>query len=434
MKIFLADYTKNIQLQETLLKNKNTIYVTFIEKFYRKPLYIKDDGSGLLQRYPDTFKIVNDIESIQKAIDECDFGILLSIHRFNTSKLEKMFIKRNKVLINSSMLSPKVLELDRYFAKSVDFGFDKADIAIINKDNINNITLSKDKYVIKPVNENSKKINYLLRTVVTNSKLELKNILNKDLYGHIKSGGAIVEEYIDGNEIDCGFYFDGSKIVGNIIFLHKEYKYVCDNNRTGTIGDECGAVIYPIYFDELPNRIKNIINNVCSYIRKYNPNHRGFIGLGLMLKINKVFLLEVTVRAGDPTETAISTIVNYNDFIKCVATGEEYKTPINKNYNVFVGMFPYGMPYNYGTSSYRKLKNKSVRNSLLIKSVKYSGKDIYYSEFGVSILCIGKDALLDNAVKKAYNVLNKVDDNTLIYRKDIGKNFKESLNNLFNLK
>ena len=433
MKIFLADYMKHISLQETLLKQGNTIYIHYNSEFNKdvEPFFGKEVfNCGLAEKYPNKYLIADDTDSIEKAVQECDFGMLIALPFLNTSAIEEMFVKHNKVLINSTKFSPRKLELDRFYAKSLDLGFDKADCITVTKDNYKNIPLKKNRYVIKPLNEINSDINYMLRTVITNNNDELLSILDKDLYGHLKSGGAVLEEYIDCDEIDCSFYWDGSKIVGDVIFAHKEYKGVLDNNRTNTLSDECGAVIYPLMLSRLSEKTLTIVNKVCSYIKKESPNHKGFIGLGLIVKESNIYLLEITVRAGDPTESAISRIVDYTEFLRCVATGDTYTRDINSQYNVFVGMFPYGMPYNLGTSVKRKVKDQNVLDSLIINGLCYKEGVAYYTEFAVSILCVGMDSDITRAIHSAYKVLHKVDDNTLIYRNDIGNGFLKSLYNI----
>lgn len=429
MNIFVADHIGLIYLQEAFLKAGHTIYLNINRSFNHQ----YSDGTNLSSRYPGQIVWVEDKSQLDDAVSKVDFGIIYNCN--SVGLVERCFKKHKKTLVYDKISSPYVLESDRIYAKSLDLGFDKYDVVSVSSfSEFKDLNLTK-RYVLKARNENSKKLQSEFRTVVTKNNEELSEILQKDKYGHLKSGGAILEEYINGVEVCCGFYWDGSKIVANTVFINQEYKCVLDNNRSGVLGGESGTVIVPMEVGELPNKFKVAVKNLSKYLEINYPNFHGFIDFNTMIKGNKIYLLEFTVRAGIPTEYEIAHIVgDYAEFIRCVATGDVFKKKIKKGFYTIACMYPYGYPYSYGRLLYFKMKTPLPKTMIPV-FYKYDGKDVYYYECDRCIAFCGFSKNdFEESRKNCYDALYKWDDNNLIYRNDIGCKFPEVWKALNNIK
>lgn len=422
MKVFFADFCKQPDLQEIFLKKGHTVYVNFIRNFKNKDWSFIKDSAGFAEKYPGRFFVVNTPELINKAVEECDFGIQIEGNYKNY--ISPIFKKYNKVLIHSRKDGIDKLEMDRYFAKSLDLGFDKYKIKkFVSKMELEGVSFDT-KYVIKAVHENNSKMDLNFRTIIPSSKEEMVQILNNDTFNHFKAGGVVLEEYIDGKEICCGMYWDGEKVVGNTLFINQEYKCVLDNNRSNILCGEIGTVIYPMNISRCKGRLAIIVDNLIRNLKTNYPNYKGFIDVNMMLKDGKFYLLEFTVRPGIPTEEEIANfIVDYPEFMRCLATKDVYKKKIENKYHVFVLMFPYGLPYTLGRKIY--VKAPRYHKNCVIVDAKYSGNNKYYFECGPCLICEGSSQNIKEAKEKVYNTVKYVDDNNLIFRTDIGDMFAE---------
>lgn len=427
MKVFIADYIGIIYLEEKFLKKGHTVYLNVNRSFNHK----LRDISDLNIKYPNQLIFVEDKEMLDEVVPMVDFGIQYNCG--NPSIIDRVFKKHNKVLVHSKTFAPFILEKDRIFAKRLDLGFDRYDVRYVASYMEFKEIPKKKRYVLKAYNENSSKINDNFRTVITKNNDELGEILKLDTYGHIKSGGAVLEEYIDGVEICCGFYWDSEKIVANTVFINQEYKCVLDNNRSGVLGGESGTVIVPIEVKDLPKRFKIAVQKLSEYLKENFPNFHGFIDMNTMIKGNKLYLLEFTVRVGVPTEYEIARIIgDYAGFIECVATGKEFTHKIKKGFYTFVCLYPYGYPYSYGRFIFVSMKNPIPKNMIPI-FYKYEGNKMYYYECGRCLAFVGFGNTMEDSIKDCYTSLYKWDDNHLIYRNDIGKDFMKAWTSLNNL-
>ena len=438
MKILLIDYTNDLfYMQKKFLQEGHTILLHFqLVTSKDMPVIIEEDNVHLcsyLGLPENRLRICNGYEKLEKAYKECDF-IFYSPCKANVrldNFIKKLKQKEYKPIINDKNIEHTILELDRFYAKSLDLGFDNYEIHRVYSYEEYKKIKSNKLFVIKAVNENSSKMNVNFRTIIPQSKIEEDEILKTDKYNHFASGGVVLEEYIKGTELCTGFYWDGSKIVGDLVFINQEYKGVWDNDLGGILCGECGSAFYPTSFNKLPSRIKIIISNLINRVLLESfRDYHGFIDMNFMMSKGKIYLLEFTVRSGYPTEPILYYIIkDYSKFMRCVATGEQFKgKAIRDKYIVAVSMFHYGVPL---------LNNKNVtklvtgnfdnKNVVIACAGNISKTELIVNSLDRPIVVVSEGNSVNDAKNKVYKTLRNIHSLGFVYRSDIGDKFNEAL-------
>lgn len=428
MKILVFDYFDTMSIQKKLLEEGNILYLCTNGSLLTKPIY--EYGPDIA--FGDRITKVGCKESVEKALDDCDFVLYVGdkpqipLMRY----LNKIFRRSKKPVLNYAFMSNCFdFEKKRAYAKQFDLGFDKYNIFTCKSyEEFKSLNLNK-LYVIKAANEFSSAIKSQFRTIIPKSLELMDEILKKDSYGHFKSGGVILEEYIEGTEIEFGFYWNGNDIVGDIL-IDQEYKGVWNGNLGNVLCGESGTTGRFTKYDELKPKFKNIVDKCKEHFRTYFSKYKGFIGLNTISTkdFKKTYLMEYTVRCGCPTEQEVCYVVkNYTNFLKALAFNTEYKDGYKTKKGVYVAVakYPYGFPITYmQPGAIIPVIGKLDKNVLVDMGFEKDG-ETYFMNQGRPLLSIGIGKTVDEANKKALKSLNKLDCWNLVHRTDIGNRWEK---------
>lgn len=434
MKIVMFDFVGLLSIQKRLLDEGNELSVCYLYNFLSNPQYnIKTDNEMFIGK---KLNIVLSEKDVTKAISECDFILFEDTNKSPTrvrSYIEKISKKYNKPVINYANDYCFKFEEDRKYAKQFDYGFDTYKTYLCkNYKEFKKLGLNK-KYVLKAFNEYSPYIKSDFRTIVPSSFEELDMILKEDKYNHFKSGGAVLEEFIDGVEIELAFYWNGNDIVGDVL-VDQEYKGVWNGDLGHLLCGESGTVLKFTKQSQFIPKFQNIIDKCKIHFQKHFADYKGFIGLNTISSkdFKKTYLMEYTVRCGYPTEPDVCYMIkNYTKFLSALAFGTEYTDGYTSN-GVYVGvaMFPYGDPIKTMLPNSYLPINGVVDNHILLQfGTKTKGK--YYfcnSDRPVVSMAFGNTA--EDANEIALNSLKKLDCWNLVYRSDIGSKWDDIYNSI----
>lgn len=436
MKVLLIDYGNDtFSLQEKYLKAGHTLYVHYQLYSTKKFLLSNVDGSNHCERLgisKDRLVICNGVDGLEKGFKECDFIFYNCTgggDRKTVKILKQLIEKYNKPVINNQLNKHTILEDNRVYAKSLELGYDKYETYLVKSFEEYKDIKSRHKFVIKAFNENNIHLNSDFRTIIPQSKIEEESILKEDRYNHFRAGGAVLEEFVEGIELCMGFYWDGSKIVGDYIFVNQEYKGVWDNDLGGVLCGECGSAFYPVKKNNLPKKAKSIVDNLISYLNKSFIDYKGFIDMNFMMKNSKAYLLEFTIRPGFPTEPIFTYLINdYPEFMRCVASGDIYRGKVKRGITVAISIFGYGIPFikNFVKNPIHITGNVD-NNNVVLTSVSFDNNSFITYSRDRPVIVLGTANSVKKAKEKAYNIASNIKIQGFVYRSDIGDKFEKAL-------
>ncbi|WP_185867281.1 phosphoribosylamine--glycine ligase [Blattabacterium cuenoti] len=248
----------------------------------------------------------------------------------------------------------------------------------------------------------------------------LKNIMIKKKFG--KSGNQIIiEEFLQGKEVSIISIFNGKNIIP---FLSaKDYKKVEDDEKGLNTGG-MGAVVPNPY---MTNSIwidfkKNILEPTLEGLLIEKLTFFGFLYFGLIITSNKVYLLEYNTRIGDPEAQALFPLMksNFLNIIQSIFKDKDKEISIDwkKLCSCCVVLSSRGYPEKYESGKIITGLN-SLEEPFYIAGAKRE-REKWITSSGRVINIVGIGNSIQEARKKAYDKVKKIQFDNLYFRKDIG--------------
>ena len=256
---------------------------------------------------------------------------------------------------------------------------------------------------------------------IDEAKKELKSMLVDKKFGKA-SKKVLIEEFLSGIELSCFILSDGQD--GLKLPMAKDYKRIGE----GDLGLNTGGMgaISPVPFvnKEFQKKIdEKIIKPTLYGLKSENLLYKGFIFIGLINVNGEPMVIEYNVRMGDPeTEVVIPRIKN--DFVKLFEavsqqTLKNIKLDIDKRNAVTVMTVSGGYPEKY-KKGYKINGIDNVKEALVF----HSGTSIKEGELvtngGRVITLTGLGNSMQEALKKSYTGLEKIEFKKMYFRIDIG--------------
>ena len=233
---------------------------------------------------------------------------------------------------------------------------------------------------------------------------------------------VVIEEFLTGKEMSCFVLFDGLNYI--ILPYAKDYKRIGEGDKglnTGGMGS-----ISPVNFldKELKNKIENeIIKPTINGLIKEKINYLGFIFIGLINVDGQPKVIEYNVRMGDP-ETQVVLPRIKNDFmdllISCSNQNlDKIDLKVDSNYYSNVVLASGGYP-----EEYKKGFEISGLNEVEHSTIFHAGttldknKTVTCGGRVISVVSSGKT--MNEALKKSYKNIDKIEFEGKVFRKDIG--------------
>ena len=341
------------------------------------------------------------------------------------------FILKDSALKNVKVIGPTkqgaMLEGSKEFAKKFMFkyniptaSYSSFDISTI-QNAIKFIKNSSPPYVLKADGPAAGKGVIIVDDEETAIK-NLEDMLLNSKFGK-SSAKVVLEEFLDGIEMSCFVLFDG--INYKILPYAKDYKRINEGDKglnTGGMGS-----VSPVDFldEKLKNKIKDeIINPTINGLIKENINYIGFIFIGLINVNGQPKVIEYNVRMGDP-ETQVVLPRIKNDFVDlltacCNQSLHEIDLELDSDYLTNVVLASKGYPEKY-KKGYEIKGLSDVENSILFHAGTTLGpKGSVITNGGRVMSVVSRAKTKEEALKKSYENIDKINFSGKTFRKDIG--------------
>lgn len=233
---------------------------------------------------------------------------------------------------------------------------------------------------------------------------------------------VVIEEFLVGVEASILSITDGKTIIPFI--SAKDHKQIYDGGKGPNTGG-MGVISPNLYVtDEVLQDFKdNIMARTLDGIQKEGFDFKGIIFFGVMITKKGSYLLEYNVRMGDPETQSVLGLMD-TDFVELIeAALDERLSDVEVQWkngaccNVVLASKGYPLSYKKG---YEISIDESVKNDVIIAGATLKdGKLLTSGGRVLSVVGVGKD--YEEARKVAYEKLQKVSFEGMIYRTDIGK-------------
>ena len=253
------------------------------------------------------------------------------------------------------------------------------------------------------------------------AKDELRNMLLHQKFGEASSK-VVIEEFLDGIELSCFVLTDGENY--KILPTAKDYKRIGEGD-TGLNTGGMGAVS-PVPFADavLLEKIENrIVKPTISGLKKDGITYKGFVFIGLINVKGEPIVIEYNVRMGDPeTEVVIPRLkTDLVALFLAVAnqTLNEIELEIDSRSAATIMVVSGGYP-----EDFEKGKEISglleVTDSIVFHAgTKFeNGKVVSNGGRVLAVTSFGND--FQEATKKSYQNIAKLNFDKMYFRKDIG--------------
>lgn len=236
----------------------------------------------------------------------------------------------------------------------------------------------------------------------------------------------IIEEFLTGQELSVFVITDGSNF--KILPPAQDHKRIGDGD-TGPNTGGMGAYAPASKFlnDELIKKIEDrIITKTLNALSQKDSEFKGCLYCGLIVdENNNPSVIEFNCRFGDPETQAVLQLIE-SDFLQLLFSSEDgnisdYDLRIKDGYACTVVAASGGYP-----ADYEKGKVIAGLDEINDCNVFHCGTKIDQGHIvsnGGRVLAVTSydDTSLENALKKAYDCIEKIYFEKIYYRKDIGK-------------
>ncbi|GGD22764.1 phosphoribosylamine--glycine ligase [Flavobacterium orientale] len=253
------------------------------------------------------------------------------------------------------------------------------------------------------------------------AKIELRNMLVNQKFGQASSK-VVIEEFLGGIELSCFVLTDGKNY--KILPTAKDYKRIGEGD-TGLNTGGMGAVS-PVPFADavLMEKIENrIVKPTIDGLQKDGIEYKGFVFIGLINVKGEPMVIEYNVRMGDPeTEVVMPRIKS--DIValfQSVAnqTLNEATLEIDPRSATTIMMVSGGYP-----EEYEKEKIITGLDTIEGSIAFHAGTKILNGNVvtngGRVIAMTSYGETFQEAIKKSYQNIAKLNFDKMYYRKDIG--------------
>ena len=256
---------------------------------------------------------------------------------------------------------------------------------------------------------------------------------NRKLWDKKLGVDFVLERAVDGIEVACGAYWDGTDFVGlNINWEHKRLGV----GNVGVATGEMGTAVYEItsaariYRDTLA-KLKPLLS-----VSPYST----YVDLNMIVNEKNAYVLEITSRTGYPMEAALDYMSTLSTGARLLSLGSgklhNVKNLFQHKYGLAVVCGTFGLPFQiaydeYGANQPFAFDPKDSDN-IYLDDV-YQDKNHYMtSKGGEGWICTVTtcDDTISGAREKAFDIVDRLSLPGLIYRKDIGEKVSEHIDQL----
>lgn len=253
----------------------------------------------------------------------------------------------------------------------------------------------------------------------------LNTLMRNKIYGDAGEE-VVIEEFIEGEEVSFFAFTDGETVLPLVSSQDHKALLNGDNGpNTGGMGAYSPA---PIVTAELHEKIINkIILPVVNALNLENRKYKGVLYAGLMIKDSEPFVLEFNCRFGDPEAQPLMMRMKSDlvPILNAVVDEELSGKTIewSEEASVCVVMVSSGYPGDYRKGiEIKGLKEANKMEDVVIFHAGTKVQDGKIVNNGGRVLGVtAKGKTIIESINLAYEAVNKIENDFLYYRHDIGK-------------
>ncbi len=239
---------------------------------------------------------------------------------------------------------------------------------------------------------------------------------------------VVIEEFLSGIEFSVFAVFDGQNFL--LLPEAKDYKRIGEGDTGPNTGGMGTLSPVPFYDTQLQQKVlEKIIEPTFNGLKSEAMDYKGVVFFGLILVAGEPFVIEYNCRLGDPeTESILPRLEG--DFLEiCIATtqsrlGEMAQPHFSPLHSATVILVAEGYPGAYTKGKVIEIKPFEIENARVF----HAGTAIIEGEIktqgGRVLACNAQGNDLQEAIKKAYELVHFVHFEGCNYRSDIGYEFK----------
>ena len=253
------------------------------------------------------------------------------------------------------------------------------------------------------------------------AKTELRNMLVHEKFG-AASSKVVIEEFLDGIELSCFVLTDGKSY--KILPTAKDYKRIGEGD-TGLNTGGMGAVSPVPYVDAvLMEKIETrIVKPTIEGFQKDGIEYKGFVFIGLINVKNEPIVIEYNVRMGDP-ETEVVVPRLKSDLVELflsVANQEldTFELEVDPRSATTIMVVSGGYPEDFEKGKVITGLENITDSIVFHAGTKLDGENVVSNGGRVlTVTSYGDD--FQQAIKKSYQNIDKLNFDKMYFRKDIG--------------
>ena len=261
----------------------------------------------------------------------------------------------------------------------------------------------------------------LILSNLEEAKTELRNMLIDEKFGKASSK-VVIEEFLDGIELSCFVLTDGKSY--KILPTAKDYKRIGEGD-TGLNTGGMGAISPVPFADEiLLEKIENrIVKPTILGLQKDKIEYKGFVFIGLINVKGEPIVIEYNVRMGDPETEVVMPRIKSDlvEIFEAIAQQELEKITleIDERAATTIMMVSGGYPEDYEKGKEIFGLENNTDSIIFHAGTKLeNGKVLSNGGRVLAITSYGNN--FEEAIKKSYQTIEKLQFDKMYFRTDIG--------------
>ncbi|MTG96575.1 MULTISPECIES: phosphoribosylamine--glycine ligase [Myroides] len=393
-------------------------------------LYIAPGNAGTSQIATNLDLSPLDFESVKQKVLELGIDMVIVGPEDPLVKGIVDFFKNDDAIKHIAVIGPSqkgaALEGSKDFAKEflLKHNIPTAAYQTFTKDKINEgkafLETLQAPYVLKADGLAAGKGVVILNDIAE-AKVELENMLVDAKFGDASSK-VVIEEFLSGIELSCFVLTDGKSY--KILPTAKDYKRIGEGDKGLNTGGMGAISPVPFATDEFMAKVEErVVKPTIKGIIEDKLDFKGFVFIGLIKVGEDPYVIEYNVRMGDPETEVVMPRIESDivDLFEGVANGTlaEKTLVIDQRSATTVMLVSGGYPEAY-EKGLEITGLDLVSDSIVFHAGTVLKDDKVVTNGGRVLAVTSYGNTFEEALKKSYQNIDKLNFDKIYYRKDIG--------------